>query len=100
MLSRVGASDRDRANVPRPRPVWVDVTGHWYDEKDWRPGLLLEWRSIATRQNTVRWEGLVVWASGGGELPWSVSQGWVRSGNVRPMYPADPWHVEGSPPTR
>jgi len=94
----MGASDRDRADVPRPRPVWVDVTGHWWDEKDWRPGLLLEWRQVETRQHTTRWEGLVIYAFGGGELPWTVSQAWLRAGNVRPMFPADPRHVLGHPP--
>lgn len=85
--------------MPRPRPVWVDVTGHWYDEKDWRPGLLLEWRQVPDKRGGVRWERLVVWAFGGGELPWSLSQEWMRTGTLRPMYPNDPRQVPGRPPS-
>ncbi len=96
----MGASNRDRTEVARPRPVWVDITGHWYDEKDWRPGLLLEWRQVGTKQNTTRWEGLVVYAIGGGQLPWSLTQAWLREGTVRPMYPAAPHQVPGAPPAR
>jgi hypothetical protein len=46
----MGTSDRSRADVPRPRPVWVDVTGGWRGEHDWRRGLLLEsrWVSMTT----------------------------------------------------
>lgn len=86
----MGASERDRADVPRPRPIWVDVTGHWRDERDWHAGLLLEWRQVPTRRGVTRWEALVMYAAGGGELPWSLSMRWVRSGEVRPMYPSEP----------
>ena len=84
----MGTSDRNRADVPRPRPVWVDVTGGWRGEHDWRPGLLLEWKAIAHRGGN-RWEALVIWARGGGELPWELSMKWMRQGDVRPMYPQD-----------
>jgi hypothetical protein len=83
-LLRWETSDRDRADVPAPRAVWVDVTGGWRGEHDWRPGLMLEWQRVE-RRNRVHWEALVIWAHGGGELPWEISMKWMRQGDVRPM---------------
>lgn len=69
--------------------MWVDVSGHW-KEQDWRPGILLEWRLVDLPRDKQRWEALVVWARGGGELPWSLNQQWMQQQYVRPMFPAEP----------
>lgn len=76
-------------NEPRPRPVWVT-----YGSMMRTPtvGLLLEWRRIEDHRHRDghRWEGMVAWAYGGGELPWRVEMGWVRSECVAPVDPGPP----------
>jgi hypothetical protein len=47
---------------------------------------MLEWKRVDKRSR-VHWEALVIWAHGGGELPWEISMKWMRQGDVRPMYP-------------
>lgn len=63
---------------PLPRHVYVDVTGTWGSTA--QLGLLLEWRRDRTG---LRWEALVVTASGGGMSPVSCRMGWVDAAHVR-----------------
>ena len=75
----VGSADRDtgqRGNTA-PRHVWVNVTGNPAYRS---PGVLLDWR----RQRDGRWEALVVWAEGGGNVRPRSHVEWVRSEHVAP----------------
>lgn len=85
----MGASERDRMNEPRPRPVWLTYDSTMITPI---PALLTEWRRIedARREGGYRWEGMVVHARGGGELPWRVEMGWVRAECIAPMDPGPP----------
>jgi hypothetical protein len=66
----------------RPRPVWVDHSQHWRMNRSWTLGILLEWRRAPHG-----WEGLVIYGTGGGEVPWSAHLSWVRATYLRPIGP-------------
>ncbi|GGO69389.1 hypothetical protein [Nocardioides deserti] len=83
----MGASNRDRMDVSRPTPVWVDESTKFAGPVS--PGILLEWRQVDGHPEP-RWEGLVTFAVGGGELPWSVETKWVREACLLPMAPLLP----------
>lgn len=85
----MGASERDRLNEPRPRPVWLTFNSRMVAPI---PGILTEWRLIEDHRHRdgQRWEGMVVHARGGGELPWRVEMGWVRAECLEPMDPGPP----------
>jgi len=59
-----------------PKHVWIDVTGSSTSRS---PGLLLEWRRTPSG-----WEALCVYASGGGNRRWSLTEAWVRAEHVSP----------------
>lgn len=83
----MGASNRDRMDVSRPVPVWVDESTAFRGPV--APGILLEWRQVEGHREP-RWEGLTTFAVGGGELPWSVVTKWVREACLLPMEPRFP----------
>lgn len=76
---RVAASDRDtgQRGHTAPRHVWVNVTGNPVHRS---PGVLLDWR----RCPDGRWEALVAWAEGGGNIRPRAHLEWVRREHVRP----------------
>lgn len=81
----MSASERDKRALPKPRAVWVIwgwSTGHAIDPM---PGILLEWRKVARDGRPDRWEGLVLFALGGGESKWSVRLEWVSAVELRPL---------------
>lgn len=87
----VGASDRFLFRAIDPRPVWIDLRGS-LGHGPVLLGLLVEWRSRERPGRPAVWEGLVVWASGGGELPWALSMRWISADDLRPIevtMPAD-----------
>lgn len=65
----------------QPRLVEIDHAGHWRGQREWTPGILVEWRRTGSG-----WEGLVLYARGGGELPWTVQLRWVRETDLRPVH--------------
>lgn len=65
-----------QAGHGRPQHVWVNVTGR---ATDTHPGLLIAWRRVDGR-----WEGYVIFASGGGMQVSRVLQEWLRSDHIRP----------------
>ncbi|WP_435744857.1 hypothetical protein [Nocardioides sp. SYSU DS0663] len=83
----MGASDRDRMDVRRPVPVWVDLSTRF--DRLPAPGVLLEWRQVEGHRGP-RWEALTTFAVGGGELPWSMETKWVREACLLPMDPLFP----------
>jgi len=84
-VGAVAASNRDRAQVMHPRAVWVDHSGAWRGRHAWTLGILLDWR-----RTPHGWEGLTLYAYGGGELPWSAHLSWVRAAYLRPIRAPDP----------
>ncbi|MGK2881517.1 MAG: hypothetical protein ACSLE6_12225 [Mycobacterium sp.] len=76
----MGASERNKRDLPKPRAVlwqwdnWSTKTGH----QPPHPAILLEWRRVELAGRPDRWEGLIVFAMGGGELGWAVQMKWVN----------------------
>jgi hypothetical protein len=92
--SRVGGSERDKREAYVPRPVWVDQSGMWsWKIRSPSVGILLEWRRSPDRRGRPSWQGLVVWAHGGGEVAWSTGMRWMELECIRPMTVAD-WKDE------
>ena len=58
-----------------PRHVWVNLTG---GSSPSCPGIILDWR-----QHKGRWEALVVYAEGGGNIAVRATTGWVDAAHVR-----------------
>jgi hypothetical protein len=75
----MGAADRDtgQRGHTAPRHVWVNVTRNPAYRS---PGLLLDWR----RCPDGRWEALVLWAEGGGNIRPRSHVEWVRQEHVLP----------------
>lgn len=84
----MGASDRDRRSLPRPRPVWWQwdawIGSHAPKQPPY-PAILLEWRAVERDGRPTHWEGLIVYASGGGERSWSIELKWVLASELRPI---------------
>lgn len=85
----MSASDRDRARQ-RHKPRFC-----LYQWDQWGPAnrtvgnaypcLLLDWRKVETPGRPHHWEGLVAYASGGGDQDWSLVTKWVRSIYLTPI---------------
>lgn len=87
-LRRVGASERDKRTLPKPRPVlwqWDNWIGGSAPRQPPFPALLLEWRKVERHGRPDRWEALIVFASGGGERGWAVELKWVLGSELRPL---------------
>lgn len=95
----MGGSDQDKRQAYVPRPVWVDKSGLWsWQTRGPSIGLLVEWRRVPDRRGRPAWEGLVIWAHGGGEVAWSSGVTWLRQECIRPMRVAD-WKDQRRPAT-
>ncbi|MBZ5735842.1 hypothetical protein K8Z61_15215 [Nocardioides sp. TRM66260-LWL] len=87
----MGASDRFLFQAIDPKPVWIDLRGSLGHGPVYL-GVLVEWRQRERPGRPAEWEGLVAWASGGGELPWSLAMRWIPATELRPVdlrMPAD-----------
>lgn len=73
----------------KPRPCWLVWNS---DHMPPTPGILLEWRKVEDARMAAgfRWEGLVVYAAGGGDLPWHLNLAWERESRIRPMEVPEP----------
>ena len=80
----MGASDRFLFRAIEPRPVWIDLRGS-LGHGPVHLGVLVEWRSRERPGRSPVWEGLVVWATGGGELSWSLAMRWIPADDLRPV---------------
>lgn len=83
----MGASERDKRTLPQPRAVlwdWCNWTGGSIPKQAPHPAILLEWRKVQSDGRPDRWEGLIVYASGGGEVAWTVNLRWVNAGDLTP----------------
>ena len=87
ILAGVSASDRNKRVLPKPRLVWVVWDWSTGPKAEPMPGLLLEWRKVEREGRPDRWEGLVLFATGGGERRWSVRLEWVIASELRPIDP-------------
>lgn len=98
--SGVGASDRFLFQAIDPQPVWIDLRGS-LGHGPVHLGVLVEWRRREKPGRPAEWEGLVAWASGGGELPWALAMRWIPAPELRPVdlqMPADLAARPGRPP--
>jgi hypothetical protein len=90
----MGTPDRDKRTAYAPRPVWVDMSGQWsWKIRSPSVGILVEWRQVPDRRGRPSWQGLVMWAHGGGEVAWSTGMRWVELECLRPMQVAA-WNDE------
>ena len=87
ILAGVSASDRNKRVLPKPRLVWVVWDWSTGPKAEPMPGLLLECRKVERQGRPDRWEGLVLFATGGGERRWSVRLEWVIASELRPIDP-------------
>lgn len=73
----VGTTDgTGQRGHPLPRHVWVNVTAN----PAYRcPGVLLDWRRVGRR-----WEALVVYVEGGGNVRPRAHVEWLRQEHVAP----------------
>lgn len=84
----MGASQRDKRTLPKPRPVlwqWDQWIGGHAPRQPPHPAILLEWRRVQRDGRPDRWEGLIVFASGGGEAGWTVQMKWVLASELSPL---------------
>lgn len=79
----VGAPKRRRIVSAAPRPCWFHWDQSSVSPQEPIPALLVEWSQVETPIGP-RWEGLIVYARGGGELGWRVEMRWVRAESLRP----------------
>lgn len=74
--------------LPEPRPVWWQwdhsIGGH-VPQFPPRPAILLEYRDVKRRGQPPRREGLVLYASKGGNTHWRIGIEWAYLSELKPM---------------
>jgi hypothetical protein len=62
--------------------VWI---GGYATKRDPYPAILVDRRKITTDGRPEKWEGLIVYATGGGDADWKVEFRWVNMHNLKPL---------------